>query len=119
MMKQVLGEAGSVTDYDSVRKRLLASWSSFPFRVSALARRLGVSCSFYWDDVLSLCFQRDSPLGNICFELRGHGPGLRSELALAREFERPGFGRRQLFQPCASRSTFRQHSNGRFQCQDD
>lgn len=32
MMKQVLGEAGSVTDYDSVRKRLLASWYAMDFQ---------------------------------------------------------------------------------------
>jgi hypothetical protein len=32
MMKQVLGEAGSVTDYESVRKRLLASWYSMNFQ---------------------------------------------------------------------------------------
>ena len=32
MMKQVLGEAGSVADYDSVRKRLLVSWyGGLPF----------------------------------------------------------------------------------------
>jgi hypothetical protein len=32
MMKQVLGEAGSVADYDSVRKRLLASWYTMDFQ---------------------------------------------------------------------------------------
>jgi hypothetical protein len=32
MMKQVLGEAGSLTDYDSVRKRLEASWYSMNFQ---------------------------------------------------------------------------------------
>jgi hypothetical protein len=32
MMKQVLGDAGSVTDYESVRKRLQASWYSMNFR---------------------------------------------------------------------------------------
>lgn len=32
MMKQVLGEAGSVADYDSVQKRLLASWYSMDFQ---------------------------------------------------------------------------------------
>jgi len=32
MMKQVLGEAGSVTDYDGVRKRLLASWYAMDFQ---------------------------------------------------------------------------------------
>jgi hypothetical protein len=32
MMKQVLGEAGSVTDFESVRKRLLASWYSMDFQ---------------------------------------------------------------------------------------
>jgi hypothetical protein len=32
MMKQVLGDAGSVTDYDSVRKRLQASWYSMNFQ---------------------------------------------------------------------------------------
>jgi len=32
MMKQVLGEAGSVTDYSSVRKRLLASWYAMDFQ---------------------------------------------------------------------------------------
>lgn len=32
MMKQVLGEAGSVTDYDSVQKRLDASWYSMNFQ---------------------------------------------------------------------------------------
>jgi hypothetical protein len=32
MMKQVLGEAGSVTDYDAVRKRLEASWYSMDFQ---------------------------------------------------------------------------------------
>ena len=31
MMKQVLGEAGSVTDFDSVQKRLEASWYSMNF----------------------------------------------------------------------------------------
>ncbi len=31
MMKQVLGEAGSVADYDSVRKRLLVSWYGMDF----------------------------------------------------------------------------------------
>ena len=32
MMKQILGQAGSVTDYDSVRKRLLGSWYSMNFQ---------------------------------------------------------------------------------------
>jgi hypothetical protein len=32
MMKQVLGEAGSVTDFDTVQKRLLASWYSMNFQ---------------------------------------------------------------------------------------
>lgn len=32
MMKQVLGQAGSLTDYDSVRKRLLSSWYSMNFQ---------------------------------------------------------------------------------------
>ncbi len=32
MMKQLLGQAGSVTDYDSVQKRLLASWYSMNFQ---------------------------------------------------------------------------------------
>jgi hypothetical protein len=32
MMKQVLGEAGSVTDYDGVKKRLLASWYAMDFQ---------------------------------------------------------------------------------------
>jgi hypothetical protein len=32
MMKQVLGEAGSVTDFDTVRKRLVASWYSMDFQ---------------------------------------------------------------------------------------
>jgi hypothetical protein len=32
MMKQVLGEAGSVADYDSVRKRLQVSWYSMDFQ---------------------------------------------------------------------------------------
>lgn len=32
MMKQVLGEAGSVTDFDSVRKRLQGSWYSMDFQ---------------------------------------------------------------------------------------
>lgn len=32
MMKQLLGQAGSVTDYDSVRKRLLSSWYSMDFQ---------------------------------------------------------------------------------------
>jgi len=31
MMRQVLGEAGSVTDYDSVRKRLVGSWYTMNF----------------------------------------------------------------------------------------
>lgn len=31
MMKQILGQAGSVADYDSVRKRLLASWYAMDF----------------------------------------------------------------------------------------
>lgn len=31
MMKQLLGQAGSMTDYDSVRKRLMASWYSMNF----------------------------------------------------------------------------------------
>jgi hypothetical protein len=32
MMKQILGEAGSVADYDSVRKRLVSSWYSMNFQ---------------------------------------------------------------------------------------
>jgi hypothetical protein len=32
MMKQVLGEAGSVADFESVRKRLLVSWYSMEFQ---------------------------------------------------------------------------------------
>lgn len=32
MMKQVLGEAGSVADYESVRKRLLVSWYGMDFQ---------------------------------------------------------------------------------------
>ena len=32
MMRQVLGEAGSVTDFETVRKRLLASWYSMDFQ---------------------------------------------------------------------------------------
>ena len=32
MMRSLLGEAGSVTDYDTVRKRLQASWYSMSFR---------------------------------------------------------------------------------------
>ena len=32
MMRQVLGEAGSVTDYEAVRKRLLASWYGMDFQ---------------------------------------------------------------------------------------
>jgi hypothetical protein len=32
MMKQVLGEAGSVTDFDSVQKRLQASWYGMDFQ---------------------------------------------------------------------------------------
>ncbi len=32
MMKQVLGQAGSLTDYDTVQKRLLASWYSMNFQ---------------------------------------------------------------------------------------
>jgi hypothetical protein len=32
MMRQVLGEAGSVTDYDSVRKRLVGSWYTMNFQ---------------------------------------------------------------------------------------
>jgi hypothetical protein len=32
MMKQVLGEAGSVTDYDSVKKRLESSWYGMDFQ---------------------------------------------------------------------------------------
>jgi len=32
MMKQVLGEAGSVADYESVRKRLLSSWYGMDFQ---------------------------------------------------------------------------------------
>ncbi|MGA3161640.1 MAG: hypothetical protein ABSC77_10515 [Terracidiphilus sp.] len=32
MMKQVLGEAGSMTDYESMQKRLLASWYSMNFQ---------------------------------------------------------------------------------------
>jgi hypothetical protein len=32
MMKQVLGEAGSVADFDSVRKRLLSSWYTMDFQ---------------------------------------------------------------------------------------
>jgi len=31
-MKQVLGEAGSVTDFDSVQKRLQASWYGMDFQ---------------------------------------------------------------------------------------
>jgi hypothetical protein len=31
-MKQLLGEAGSVTDYESVRKRLESSWYSMNFQ---------------------------------------------------------------------------------------
>lgn len=31
MMKQLLGEAGSITDYDTIRKRLEASWYSMDF----------------------------------------------------------------------------------------
>jgi hypothetical protein len=32
MMKQVLGEAGSLTDFESVQKRLIASWYSMNFQ---------------------------------------------------------------------------------------
>jgi hypothetical protein len=32
MMKQLLGEAGSVTDYETVRKRLQVSWYSMDFQ---------------------------------------------------------------------------------------
>jgi hypothetical protein len=32
MMRQVLGEAGSVTDFETVRKRLLASWYGMDFQ---------------------------------------------------------------------------------------
>ena len=32
MMRQVLGEAGSITDFETVRKRLLASWYSMNFQ---------------------------------------------------------------------------------------
>jgi len=32
MMRQILGEAGSVTDFDSVRKRLLGSWYTMSFQ---------------------------------------------------------------------------------------
>jgi hypothetical protein len=32
MMRQVLGEAGSVTDFESVRKRLVASWYGMDFQ---------------------------------------------------------------------------------------
>jgi hypothetical protein len=32
MMRQILGEAGSVTDYETVRKRLLASWYGMDFQ---------------------------------------------------------------------------------------
>ena len=32
MMRQVLGEAGSVTDFESVRKRLIASWYGMDFQ---------------------------------------------------------------------------------------
>jgi hypothetical protein len=32
MMRQILGEAGSVTDYDSVRKRLVGSWYTMNFQ---------------------------------------------------------------------------------------
>jgi hypothetical protein len=32
MMRQVLGEAGSVADYETVRKRLLASWYGMDFQ---------------------------------------------------------------------------------------
>ena len=32
MMKQLLGQAGSMTDYNSVRKRLIASWYSMNFQ---------------------------------------------------------------------------------------
>jgi hypothetical protein len=32
MMRQVLGEAGSVTDFETVRKRLLASWYTMDFQ---------------------------------------------------------------------------------------
>ena len=31
MMKQLLGEAGSVTDFDTVKQRLVASWYSMDF----------------------------------------------------------------------------------------
>ena len=34
MMKQLLGEAGSVTDFDSVKQRLEASWYSMDFRTA-------------------------------------------------------------------------------------
>jgi hypothetical protein len=32
MMRQVLGEAGSVTDFETIRKRLIASWYSMDFQ---------------------------------------------------------------------------------------
>jgi hypothetical protein len=32
MMRQVLGEAGSITDFETVRNRLLASWYSMDFQ---------------------------------------------------------------------------------------
>jgi hypothetical protein len=32
MMRQILGEAGSVTDFDSVRKRLIGSWYTMNFQ---------------------------------------------------------------------------------------
>ncbi len=32
MMRQLLGEAGSVTDFETVRKRLVASWYSMDFQ---------------------------------------------------------------------------------------
>jgi hypothetical protein len=32
MMRQLLGEAGSATDFDTVRKRLQASWYSMEFQ---------------------------------------------------------------------------------------
>jgi hypothetical protein len=32
MMRQLLGEAGSVTDFETVRKRLIASWYSMEFQ---------------------------------------------------------------------------------------
>ena len=32
MMRQILGEAGSVTDYDSVRKRIQTSWYAMNFQ---------------------------------------------------------------------------------------